>query len=369
MEGLAVSLEVHPLPLPSQHSLTELHWPEWREDDHRWLPAWRGDFAADGLHMATALAHDAASGRLAGAATVSCSEAQPETGVVGSVITDPSFRGRGIAEALTKAVTAHAFHRGCSAVLLGADKRPDCVYLACGFEYIQPGWDVPAGVMVATNQDADPLDSLYAAPGQELSLRAACWGDLAAVAALCAQPLSACPILDYSRGYASRAHGFAISRCVSTFPNLFEAVDGAGGLLMVAHGATAHRVVGFGSLTPGPAPLRAHRAVLEITAHDAHLAALDLLLEGLLAAVAAGSEEAADAAADHELCGVAVVEARVAEREQAKRAALSRHGFELRQTEPGAVHFGQGEAAEGGGGGWEAVEVWERSLAKCRPRL
>ena len=71
MDGLAVSLEVHPLPLPSQHSLTELHWPEWREDDHRWLPAWRGDFAADGLHMATALAHDAASGRLAGAATVS----------------------------------------------------------------------------------------------------------------------------------------------------------------------------------------------------------------------------------------------------------------------------------------------------------
>ena len=59
---------------------TELHWPEWREDDHRWLPAWRGDFAADGLHMATVLAHDAASGRLAGAATVSCSEAQPETG-------------------------------------------------------------------------------------------------------------------------------------------------------------------------------------------------------------------------------------------------------------------------------------------------
>ena len=75
MEGLTVSLEVHPLPLPSQHSLTELHWPEWREDDHRWLPAWRGDFAADGLHMATALAHDAASGRPAVSATAGASVA------------------------------------------------------------------------------------------------------------------------------------------------------------------------------------------------------------------------------------------------------------------------------------------------------
>ena len=139
--------------------------------------------------------------------------------------------------------------------------------------------------------------------------------------------------------------------------------------MMVAHGTTAHRVVGFGSLTPGPGPLRAHRAVLEITAHDAHLAALDLLLEGLLAAATAGSEGAADAAADHELGGVVVVEARVAEREQAKRAALSRHGFELQRTEPAAVHFSRGEAAEGGGG-WEAVEVWERSLVGgCCSRL
>ena len=102
--------------------------------------------------------------------------------------------------------------------------------------------------------------------------------------------------------------------------------------------------------------------MLEITTHDAHLAALDLLLEGLLAAATAGSEGAADAAADHELGGVVVVEAHVAEREQAKRAALSRHGFELQRTEPAAVHFGPGEAAEG------AAHMRTVSTSKCRTR-
>ena len=55
---------------------------------------------------------------------------------------------------------------------------------------------------------------------------------------------------------------------MSNFTSLWYGVEAVGGSMLTLEGEDPHRVLGLGSITPGPAPLRGHSAVIDALAHD-----------------------------------------------------------------------------------------------------
>lgn len=112
-----------------------------------------------------------------------------------------------------------------------------------------------------------------------MRLREAAWGDMSGFACLVVQPLDCC-ILDYSRSYLSCSRVPA-KRCVSNILNLYDQVMDCGGVVSVLVGEAPPRVLGFGSLTPGPAPGQNHAAVLDVAAHENYTDRIPDLIEHL----------------------------------------------------------------------------------------
>ena len=73
----------------------------------------------------------------------------------------------------------------------------------------------------------------------------------------------------------------SLKRCVSNFPNMYDQITDRGGVMTMLVGEAAHRILGFGSLTPGPAPARTHKAVIDVSAHNSYIDYLPVLVEKL----------------------------------------------------------------------------------------
>jgi len=245
---------------------------EWKRttSDYNWLESMCGDYS-DTLKIQSVIG--TVDGIPAGTASVSYSLKDPEVALVGSVLTHPDFRRLGIAAHLTNAVTDLAFAAGCRVVYLGADRISNCVYQKCGYRWHN------AGVMRRAAPDGEESEKQFYSPGQKTTIRPAAWGDMPAFSCLVLQPLD-CWVIDYPRGYLSGKH-ITLGRCVSNFPNVYDQVIDRGGVMAILVGEMAHRVLGFGTLTPGPGPARQHIAVVDVAAHDNYVDQLPKLIENL----------------------------------------------------------------------------------------
>ena len=311
-QALEISVWTGPIPWAAQSEFIELWQTEWDKTDFDWLASMKGDYS-ENLTICSALGRVA--GRAVSTALVCHACQDAEVAVVGSVLTHPEFRRRGFAEKLTNAVVDCAWDAGCRVCYLGAARSPDSVYLRCGFQW----WN--HGVMRRAKEDGDDCEASFFAPGQQTLVRAANWGDLAGMACLAIQPLSSL-VLDYPRGLLSGKYVDLI-RCVSNFPTVRYEVDERGGALCMLVGDAANRVLGFGSLTPGPGSGRAHTAVLDLATHDHYENAADSIIEFLM-------DEARQR-------GIENVQAFVASQDETKKAWLENAGMQVVATLPDEI--------------------------------
>jgi hypothetical protein len=231
----------------------------------------RGDYA-DTLTTITAVGN--LGGRPVATASTAYPAAEPEIAVIEEVMTLEQYRGRGIAAAMSDFVADIAFSSGCLACYLGNSPRSRSVYENIGFRRIDgcimrrpaPG-----------SEDAE--DALFAA-GQETTIRETAWGDLPGFAALVAQP-GPVTLLDYPRGLVSAGHWPL--RCVGNFTTIRYATLDADGCLLTVQGESPFRVLGFGSLTPGPPPARTHMGDVDIALHENYGDAAEPLISDLIA--------------------------------------------------------------------------------------
>ncbi len=268
---LSVELLRRPVAPADQLRVADLLGAEWERTDVDLLPSLRGAYT-ETLTSVTAI------GRCGevdvGTATVSYPVEEPEIAVVENVTTFAEHRRRGIAAALTEAVVQLAFDAGCRLCFLGNGGRVGqrAVYDRIGF--VRNG-----GIMRRPAPGFEAYERTLYAPGQPVSVRAACWGDLPGVAALVAQPLST-RVLDYQRGIGSAA-AVPPARCVSAFTTVYYDTQSRGGVMRVLAGAGASRVLGFGTAAPGPAPLRNATVVVDLVTHDAYAGHAGELLAAL----------------------------------------------------------------------------------------
>jgi GNAT superfamily N-acetyltransferase len=239
--------------------LTGLWRTEWTRGDFEWLSALGGE-GSETLRWVSVVAFDA--DQPVSTATIAFPRRDPEVCVVANVVTLRSHRGRGIGSAVTAAVVEVASAAGCRVAYLGsrADRRE--VYARAGFRPV-------SGVVMrrAVPPDSDP-EAEFFAPGQRARVREVEWGDLPGFACLCAQPWPQV-FFDYPRGLASGLHG-RLDRCVSGFTVVREDVAARGGVMYVMAGEGAHRVIGFGTLTPGPGWSQAHVGVLDLAIAESY---------------------------------------------------------------------------------------------------
>jgi L-amino acid N-acyltransferase YncA/GNAT superfamily N-acetyltransferase len=301
---LATRLLTYPVPRADQAVLIDLWRSEWsRANNCDWLAAMGGDYS-DSLTIQAVIG--SIDGEPVGTASVHYAVEEPEVAIVGSVLTHRDHRGLSIATHLTGLVTQRAFAAGCRVAYLGTSPRPDSMYMRCGYAFHN------GGVMRCAVPGAADNDDVLFAPGQKTSIRPALWGDLPAMACFYAQPV-ATVLTDYPRGYLSGRHA-PLGLCASVFPRVHDHVVRHGGALMMLVGDTAHRVLGFGSITPGPAPARHHKAVIDVATHDHYTDRLDDLVARLIA--------------EAQRLEVRVLQAHVAESDETKRDCFVRAGFE-----------------------------------------
>ncbi len=270
---LATRVVTYPIPSDEQRVLIDLWRTAWpRANNCDWLAAMSGDYA-DSLTIQTVVG--AVDGVPVGTASNHYSVRDPQVAVIGSVLTHPDLRGLGIGRHLTAAATKLAFDAGCGVAYLATGRRPDSLYLRCGFHWYN------GGVMRCPAPGHDACeDELYAA-GQITTIRPAVWGDLPAMACLYAQPLETF-VLDYPRGYVSGKYD-RLGLCASVFPRVHDEVAGRGGAMLMVVGDAAHNMLGFGSITPEPAPSRRHLAILDAVVHDDYADRLESLVGRLVA--------------------------------------------------------------------------------------
>lgn len=267
---LEVKVLTYPLPAQEQWTLVSLWRTDWKKTDYDWLQSMHGDYS-DALKIQSLIG--TVEGVPAGTATVNYPCREAEVAVNGSVLTHPDFRRLGIAAHLTNAMTDLTFAAGCKVAYMGGERIPNNVYLRCGYDWHS------GGVLRRAAPGCDECEKEFFAPGQQVTLRPATWGDTSGFTCLAVQPLDTW-VLDYPRGYLSGKY-VLLKRCVSLFPNLYDQVTDGGGVVTVMIGEAAHRVLGFGSLTPGPAPARQHQAVVDVAAQDHYIDRLPDLLEHL----------------------------------------------------------------------------------------
>ena len=269
---VGLNLATYPPTDDFKHQLVTLWQSEWNQTDYDWHQSLRGDYS-DSLCIRSVIA--SIEGTPVATATVNYPVCDPEVAVVGSVMTRPRFRRLGIARRLTNFVTELAFADGCQMAYLGSSwPRNGNVYQQCGYEHFS------GCVFRRVRSGREDCERAFFAPGQIATLRQPAWGDLPGFTCLAAQPLD-CWVLDYPRGYLSSKH-VGPNRCVSCFPYLYDDVRAHEGTMFSLIGNAAHRVLGFGSLTPGPAPGRNHTAILDVAVHDHYLDQLPQLIERLV---------------------------------------------------------------------------------------
>lgn len=270
---LAVKVLRYPLSAADQAKVIELWRTEWEETGFEWLP-WINGVYASALVTETAIAfhQDTA----VATATVCWPRKDPEICVVMNVLTRKGFRGRGIANQLTDLVVNRGFRSGCTAAYLGNTPTKHSVYEDCDFVRI-------AGVfMRRTKPGAANLESSLFSGHQKTSVRAANWGDIPGVAALVAHPLETF-LMDYPRGLVSSKY-LAPERGLTQFSAVWYGSRRAGGDMHVLTGATAHRILGFGSFTPGLGAVKNFLAHVDFLCHDAYRDQAPLLLQSLIRA-------------------------------------------------------------------------------------
>ena len=261
----------YPIPPADRMVIIELLQQEWARTDVDWLQSMRGDYCQ---HLQTQVALARVDGHAVGTASIAFACQRPQVGVVEDVMTRKDFRGLGIAATLTEGLVQQAWKAGCRVVYLGNSPRQASVYERIGFRRL-----FGAVMRRPAPGETEPEKDFYA-PGQQTTVRAANWGDLPGVACLMAQPMeSLC--LDFLRGLVSPRYAPPL-RCVSNFTSLWYGVEALGGSMLTLEGEGPHRVLGLGSITPGPAPLRGHSAVIDAVAHDNYAQGIRDLLDRLV---------------------------------------------------------------------------------------
>ena len=260
-DGRELGVEVFTYPIePFQRvRIIDLIQVEWPRTDVDWLQSMRGCYA-DVLTIQTALG--SFDGEAVATASVAYPKNDPEAGIVMDVVTAPGARRLGVARTITDALVSRAFAAGCRVVHLGNMPAGPSVYETIGFERL-------GGVFMRRPAVAgsEPEKDFFAA-GQRASIRVANWGDLPGMVCLHAQPLN-CALLNHRIGLVSRRF-FQPTRAVGSFTVIAHAVESAQGVLLGLVGESQHRVLGYGTLVPGPRPAQGHRAEIDICLHDAY---------------------------------------------------------------------------------------------------
>ena len=268
---MEVVQHAYPIAPADRMGIIELLQQEWARTDVDWLQSMRGAYSQT-LRTRVALARVGADA--VGTASIAFACERPRIGVVEDVMTRKDFRGLGIAATLTERLVRQAWEAGCRVVYLGNSPREVSVYEKIGFRRL-----FGAVMRRPAPGETDPEKDFFA-PGQQTSVRPANWGDLPGVACLMAQPMeSLCP--DFLRGLVSPRYAPPL-RCVSNFTSLWYGVEALGGSMLTLKGEDPHRVLGLGSITPGPAPLRGHSAVIDALAHDNYPQGVRELLDRLV---------------------------------------------------------------------------------------
>ena len=258
-DGRQLEAKVLTYPIPGEHQITlvQLWRSEWQRTDYDWLEAMNGDYS-DTFKIRSIIGR--IDGQAVATATVCCPCVDAEVCVIEGVVTLGSYRGLGIASRLTNMAVDLAVAAGCQVCYLGNGYQGESVYLRCGFER------VTGVVMRRAAPGGDDYESGCFSPGQQTSIRRAQWGDLPGVSCLLAQPLH-CVVLDYPRGILSCKYAEPQS-CVGNFPRIRYNVNERGGSIYMLVGQKAHRVLGFGSLTPEAGLAHRHKAVIDVGVHD-----------------------------------------------------------------------------------------------------
>ena len=316
-DGRTLEVEVltYPIDGSRQAALIELWRTEWTTGDYDWLASMNGDYSQT-LRIQAVLGR--VDGQAAGTASVCYPCQDAEVAVVGSVLTHPKFRGIGIAEHLTNRVVGLSLDAGCRVSYLGATRDPRNVYLRVGFNW----WN--GGVMRKASRETTDGEKEIFAVGQSTTLRESNWGDLPGFACFVVQPWDVL-VLDYPRSLLSGKY-VRLQRCVSNFPVVHEEVYRRGGVMVVLLGEAAHRILGFGSLTPEPGEARGHKAVIEACVHDAYAGEIGSLIQWLMSA-----------AADRK---IGAVQAFVANCDGGKEESFKGFGLEPVAQFPGQIRLG-----------------------------
>ena len=269
--AMEVAHRSYPIGPADRMEIIELLQQEWARTDVDWLQSMRGAYSR-ALRTQVALAR--VDGHAVATASIAFARDRPQVGVVEDVMTRKEFRGLGIAAILTEGLVQEAWEAGCRVVYLGNSPRQVSVYEKIGFRRL-----FGAVMRRPAPGETEPEKDLFA-PGQQTSVRPANWGDLPGVACLMAQPMeSLC--LDFLRALVSPRYAAPL-RCVSNFTSLWYGVEALGGAVLTLAGEGPHRVLGLGSITPGPAPLRGHSAVIDALAHDHYAQGVRDLLDRLV---------------------------------------------------------------------------------------
>lgn len=268
---LEVATLVYPIEPNERIRLIEFLQQEWERSDVDWLQSMRGVYS-DTLQTQVILG--LVGGHLVGTASSAFPLERPEVGVIEDVMTCRGFRGLGIAAILTDHLVQMAWAAGCRVVYLGNTPRQFSVYEKIGFQRI-------SGAIMRRPRPSqlDPEKAFYVL-GQKATIRPTSWGDMPALACLIAQPLESL-VVDFSRGLVSSRYVPPV-RCVSNFTVLWYGDQAEDKVMLTLVGDCTHRVLGFASMTPGPAPLRGHSAVIDAVTHDNYADALCSLLDKLV---------------------------------------------------------------------------------------
>ncbi len=307
-----ITRHIYPAEPAEQQDLIRLWRSEWSRTDYDWVAALHGDYSAT-LNIVSLIAR--VESQPVASATVNFAKKSPEVCLLGNVVTLKPFRRQGIGVALTNAAVDCGFQAGCQVAYLGSSRLQGNVYERSGFERL-------AGyIMRRTASEHARCESEWFAAGQATNIRSAVWGDMPGLVSLLTQPLQSAAV-DYPRGLMSIKHADPV-RCVSAFAVVHDQIQQCGGVMQILASREGSRVFGLGTLTPDPAPSRAHRAVVDVATHDEYHKHMDEMLNRL-------REEATRR-------GIEVLRACVAASDVVKTSALSQAGFQLIASMP--AHF------------------------------
>lgn len=210
--------------------------------------------------------------RIVAATWVGCSWNRPEIGALGFVCTDPDFRRRGIATALTQRACADFEATGGKALYLATgNPTAEYIYQRAGFR------EYNGHVMRRISSDccAAEVDEWLFGPAPQKHVRSAHWGDLARVAALYTRP-HPWLIKDYREGIYSHLQ-LPFGRCNSILTAMMLRATQPGACLLVLENP-AGGILGTASVTTLHGQAQAATAELEVFLAPQHAADAPLLL-------------------------------------------------------------------------------------------